>query len=266
MKCVRRSTAFSDYQGLLLNSDLSPEQHELLSMIKESGQNMQSIIEDLLDFTKIDAGKLLIKSELFDLRKLLFTTVDSVKRTADIKKIAVSTEFKGDDVNYYGDKTRLAQIIMNLLTNSVKYTVKGSIRVVCSLDKKLQLTVEDTGIGIPENNLESIFNSFSQIENTYTKTQKGLGLGLAITKQIIELMHGEISVTSTLGAGSTFTVRLPVSYPPNTLKNISPEPQTLKDIREALSGISMKVLIAEDESINRLYLSTLLKKYNFRAD
>lgn len=243
--------------GLLLDTGLDEDQQDFLDMIVESGDHLHRIISDLLDISQIEAGNLAIKPVLFDLSKLIKNTISVLKPAADKKNIGLFYSIDPKILHYYGDRVRIGQIIINLITNAIKYSEMGNINVSVILTENLEISIQDTGLGIPEDKINTIFESFVQIENTYTKTHEGVGLGLAIVKQLVELLNGTISLESRVGIGSTFKVLLPVTQAPSDAKIIQ-EVLVPSDIN-VLEGL--KVIIAEDEAINRIYMKKFLSKH-----
>lgn len=261
---------------LLAETKLTHEQQEYVNAIKLTATNLVVIINDILDISKISAGKLDFTEEEFDLHNLLKRLVNLLKIKAEQKNIKI--HLKIDDnvpVNLLGDAIRVNQVLMNLLGNSVKFTEEGSVQLEVKLiDKsqgsvKLVFNVIDTGIGIPEDRLFSIFESFTQVSNSRAKKFEGAGLGLTITKQLVSLMNGRISVSSKLGLGSTFKVELPFMLPveekPLTKTKIETTEETLaKASLDQLTGI--KILLVEDNKVNQFLAKKLLGRMGFETD
>lgn len=187
----------------LMDSNLSNEQADKLKLIKKSSDLMMTIINDILDYSKIEAGKMLLEEIPFRLREEITLISDIFKSLAEEKGIVLETNIDASVPDkLIGDPFRLRQVISNLVSNAIKFTEKGKVLISCSLMEdlggKLQLLfrVEDTGIGIPAENIGTIFNSFSQTHASTSRKYGGSGLGTAIAKQLVELMHGEIWVES----------------------------------------------------------------------
>jgi signal transduction histidine kinase/CheY-like chemotaxis protein len=204
--------------ALLLETGLAPEQREYAEIARSSGQSLLGLINDILDVSKIEAGRLDLESIEFDLVKTIDDVVDSVALRAAQKGLEVIVDI--DPVlrrSVRGDPTRLAQVLLNLLSNAVKFTEHGeigiSLRVDAATDADVGLCIEvwDTGIGIPADRIDALFVPFIQADSSTTRRFGGSGLGLAIARQLIEAMGGSIGVRSEIGAGSTFraTLRLP---------------------------------------------------------
>ena len=190
---------------------LTPHQVDMMERILNNGKHLLTLINDILDLSKIEAGRLELKLEAFNLVTLVRATTNELRSLADEKHLALHVEADLKNPNAINDSVRLRQILVNLLSNAIKFTETGSVQVVLkelSLDRLL-LTVEDTGIGIAEDDLKRIFEEFRQLDQTTTRKYSGTGLGLAITKSLVELMQGTIEVESQLGQGSTFRIELP---------------------------------------------------------
>jgi signal transduction histidine kinase len=201
------------FTGMVLQGlagPLNDEQKKQLGMVRGSAHHLLDLINDVLDISKIEAGQLQIMSELFDLRKSIEKTVQIMLPIAGKKNLRLNFKI-GDDISVMrGDQRRVEQIIINLLNNAVKFTDEGEINLHCHTDNNLiTLSVVDTGIGIEPENMSIIFDAFRQVDIGITRVQEGTGLGLNITKKLVEMMGGSINVKSELGKGSTFTVILP---------------------------------------------------------
>ena len=200
---------------LLTLTDLNDEQSEYVDMIHYSSDVLLKIINDILDFSKIEAGKFKLSEEEFNMRESLEAMFKFLKSEADIKNLKfVYKNPKELDINVFGDKYRLNQILTNLVSNAIKFTQEGEIKIVAKeleRDKervRIEFVISDTGIGIPSDKFDNLFESFTQLENPYVKQYMGTGLGLSIVKRLIEIMNGEIHVESEEEKGSVFTVRV----------------------------------------------------------
>jgi signal transduction histidine kinase/CheY-like chemotaxis protein len=207
---------------LLLESSLAPEQREYAQIARSSGQSLLGLINDILDVSKIEAGRLELESIDFDIRTVIDDAVDAVALRAAEKSLEFVLDIESTAAwHYRGDPTRLRQILLNLLSNAVKFTERGeiglSLRTARLQDQtvELQFAVWDSGIGIPADRLEAIFMPFTQADNSTTRRFGGTGLGLSISKQLSQAMGGGITVQSTPGAGTTFraTVHLSSAAP-----------------------------------------------------
>jgi len=200
---------------VLLSLDLTSEQRSHVITIRNSAESLLNIINDILDFSKIEAGKLNIENIQFNIRSTVGDVIKILSFNAKSKNIELNAIIRADvPFILYGDPVRIRQILMNLAGNAVKFTNKGKVTIDISVEEKnneiitLKFTVEDTGIGIPEDKIQSIFKSFSQVDTSITRKFGGTGLGLAISKQLSELMGGSIGVNSKYGKGSAFWFKI----------------------------------------------------------
>jgi PAS domain S-box-containing protein len=206
---------------LLLGTELTPEQHDYLTIIKDSADSLLNIINDVLDFSKIEAGKLELNKVAFNPRKLVEKINDTFALLALSKGIELLCRVDPElPSSLYGDPDRLRQILVNLIGNAIKFTEKGEILItvenasedqIISLDKCLiQFSVKDTGMGIPQDKMHMLFQNFSQLDASSTRKSSGSGLGLAISKKLVELMDGSIKVVSKVHEGSIFSFQIPM--------------------------------------------------------
>ena len=220
--------------GLLKKSDLTAEQSQRVSIAKTSANSLLVLINDILDFSKIEAGKLELESLDFDLRELVESTALSVAHSAQEKGLEVIVDVSEiTESKIYSDPSRIQQILTNLLSNAVKFTKKGEIYITAKLtpsnvesENTLYLTVEDTGIGIPESKLPHLFDAFTQVDASTTRRFGGTGLGLSITRKLSQLLGGDINVTSELGKGSCFKVICRVT---GSEESVTPKPELAKE-------------------------------------
>ncbi len=192
-------------------NSLTPQQADMLQRILNNGKHLLALINEILDLSKIEAGRLELKLEAFNLERLVRATTDELRSLADEKHLALHVYTDLPNPNVINDSVRLRQILSNLLSNAIKFTESGSVQVEVkeiSTDRLL-LAVKDTGIGIAQDELEHIFEEFRQIDQTTTRKYSGTGLGLAITKSLVQLMQGTITVESQVSQGSTFYIELP---------------------------------------------------------
>jgi len=201
--------------GLLLGTELTPEQQEFAEVVRSSGDALLHVIDDILDYSKIEAGKLDLERAPFDLRECVEGTLDIVAPRASQKEIELACLIDEDvPAGILGDAARLRQVLLNLLSNAVKFTEEGEVVVHVSAEKagpasqRVRLVVRDTGIGIPQDRMDRLFASFSQVDASTTRRYGGTGLGLAISKRLVELMGGTLSVESEEGEGSRFQIEL----------------------------------------------------------
>jgi PAS domain S-box-containing protein len=203
------------FTGMVLQGlagPLNEEQKKQLGMVRGSARHLLDLINDILDISKIEAGQLNLMSDNFDLRESIEKAVQIILPLADKKNLRLHFKI-GDNVSEMrGDQRRVEQIMINLLSNAVKYSDHGEINLHCYTDSdSIILSVMDTGIGIKPENLNIIFDAFRQVDTGITRVQEGTGLGLNITKKLVEMMGGSIHVESEIGKGSNFTVILPKS-------------------------------------------------------
>jgi signal transduction histidine kinase len=200
--------------SLLRDSDLSEEQKELLGVVMFSAQTIDRLIRDLTDLTQIRTGKFTVHNDTFDFSELVRHLVDINRPEATRKGLELVSDI-GPKLDYlYGDRERIGQIIANLLINAVKYTDRGHVRMdAVEEDGNLVISVEDTGIGIPEGQQQAVFNLFHQGLHGDGRRVDGTGIGLAVVKELTEIMNGRVSLMSRYGEGSRFTVILPLQEP-----------------------------------------------------
>ncbi len=236
--------------GLLLDTALAPEQRSYAEVIRGSGDALLGVINDILDFSKIEAGRLDLERAPFDLRECLESALE-LGAAAGLKK--------GLDIAYeldpaapgavVGDETRLRQIIINLLNNAVKFTERGEVVLTVTAEQldgdryRLLFSVRDTGIGIPEDRMDRLFESFSQVDPSTTRRYGGTGLGLAISKRLVEVMGGTLGAESRVGAGSTFHFAIEAEAAPSPVRGF--EQRTTPHLE------GRRVLIVDDNAANR---------------
>jgi signal transduction histidine kinase/DNA-binding response OmpR family regulator len=249
--------------NLILNTPppLAPKQESYLKAIRQSSDNLMVIINEILDFSKINAGKIEFEKINFNLSDIFYGLYNTFKLKTDEKKIKLTPiidESLPDTI--IGDPGKLNQVMVNLVGNAVKFTEKGSIEMCCKLieqkgeDLLIEFSVQDTGIGIPQNKLETIFEDFAQAARDTSRKFGGTGLGLSISKKIVELQGGTISVTSKLGEGTTFSFR--IWYKAGTEKVERKEKPAQTKVQE-LHGI--KILLVEDNEFNQVVAVDTLK-------
>jgi PAS domain S-box-containing protein len=262
------------FTGLLLNTSIDPEQRDYIETIRSSGDSLLAVISDILDFSKIEGGMLDLEKEAFELQECLETSMNMVAEVAASKGLSLSyTTEPLVPGQLLGDLTRLRQILVNLLGNAVKFTETGSIQVNVSSfctsgnEYEIQFMVQDTGIGISEDRMSRLFQSFSQVDASTTRKYGGTGLGLAICKHLAELMGGRIWAESCTGKGSTFyfTIQAEASTEPyaRRLAEASALPLDLSDQQRQKS---LRILLAEDNAVNQKVAMRMLKSLGYRAD
>jgi signal transduction histidine kinase len=244
---------------LLRNLEQTEESSYYLDLAAQSVDRLLSTIKDLLDFVQIDSGKLGLIIESFDFEKMIDHSIGIFKQVLEEKELTIKFQNLGSKNSFTGDKARIGQIVISLLSNAVKFSKKGNISISYLINTDLEISISDEGIGIAENDLENIFNTLQQLEDPYTKQFGGLGLGLAIVKNLIDLMNGNLKVTSELGKGTTFNITIPESRITN--KQIDSEIKSALSTATAFEDFT--ILIAEDEGINRVYIREILRKNKF---
>jgi PAS domain S-box-containing protein len=247
---------------LALDSDLSSEQREYLELAKDSALTLLALINDILDFSKIEAKKLNIENVDFDLYETIDQNMRVLGMEADKKGVELTYEIDSK-INYFlkGDSLRLKQVISNLVKNAIKFTEKGHVyfrvREEKSVNdvKTLLFSVEDTGIGIPKDKLQMIFDKFTQADGSTTRKYGGTGLGLTISKSLLDLMGGSIWVESEEGKGSTFSMLIPFEEG----DKIEHFPVHTEDLQ------GLNTLIIDDNSVNRLILRRTLESWGMNV-
>jgi two-component system, sensor histidine kinase and response regulator len=249
---------------LALETDLTSEQREYLTTVKLSADSLLNVINDILDFSKIEAGKVDLEFEDFNLRDSLEATLKTLALRVDEKGLELLCEIAPSVPDVVrGDSNRLRQVIVNLVGNAIKFTHQGEVALNVHVefeqaeDLTLHFTISDSGIGIPSEKQKLIFQPFAQADTSTTRKYGGTGLGLTISKRLVELMDGKIWVESEVGRGTKFhfTARLKRSEKPVEVETIAPP--------EALRGV--KVLIVDDNRTNRRILEGMVKRWEMKS-
>ena len=237
----------------MANDDLPEAQRERLSVIRKSGETLLVLLNDLLDLSRIESGRMELEDGVIDLAGLVGGVRATFQALAESKGIALDATIAGAAEGVWrGDPTRVRQILSNLVSNAVKFTSAGQVRIaVGATPRGLVLAVSDTGPGVPADRLPLLFDKFVQADASTTRRHGGSGLGLAICKELARLMGGDVEARSIVGEGSTFTLRLPVE------RAAAPAP-TAPEIAAPAEERPLKVLAADDNEMNRLVLTTLL--------
>ncbi len=239
-------TSIKGYVDLVLAEDvgpLTPQQREFLTIVSQNTTRLTELINDLLEIERLESGRIEFEFAELNLEEVLQNTVQSLKVTAEQKGLELRTEI-ASGLRVRGDRDRLVQVFLNLLSNAIKYTPAGTVELKAYReDDTVVVAVRDTGIGLSESDLQKLFQKFFRSENPYVRKASGTGLGLSITKAIVERHNGTITVTSQLGQGSTFTVRLPA----------------LARAERPL------VLVIEDELAIARLIATYIEKMGYRA-
>jgi PAS domain S-box-containing protein len=242
----------------MANGPLEPMQRDRLEIIRQSGEGLLSILNEVLDLSKIEAGKLTLEDGEFDVAELARGTYATFQAVAENKGLAFQLRvLPGAGGAYRGDPLRVRQILSNLVSNALKFTDRGAVKIVVGRRAGLlHLQVKDTGVGMSVDQQQRLFQAFEQAETSTSRRYGGTGLGLAICRDLCELMHGRIRVRSRPGAGASFTVSLPLAKLQPSAET-SAEPAV--DDAEVMER-PLRVLAAEDNNVNQLVLKTLLNQ------
>jgi CheY-like chemotaxis protein len=227
-------------------------------VIRRSGESLLTILNDILDLSKIEAGKLEIEAVPFDLGKVIGGASAGFTAIAADKGIALTVDTGAAEGIYLGDPTRIRQLVSNLVSNALKFTETGEVRATAARSgDDIRIVVSDTGPGIGEEALGRLFEKFVQADSSTTRQYGGTGLGLAICRELAGLMGGTIAATSRLGEGSSFTVTLPLPR----LRDVEagPRAEPSEPVIAELSGPALRVLAAEDNPVNQLVIKALLQ-------
>jgi signal transduction histidine kinase/CheY-like chemotaxis protein/HPt (histidine-containing phosphotransfer) domain-containing protein len=250
--------------GLLLDTDLSAEQREYAQIIQDSGDALLTIINDILDYSKIEAGQLELEQHPFDVRDVLEASLDLVATRAAEKGLELACVLEPETPDAVrGDVTRLRQILVNLLSNAIKFTEKGEVILTIRSAPltegrcELHFSVRDTGIGIPADRMDRLFRSFSQVDSSTTRRYGGTGLGLVICRRLCDIMGGRIWVESVAEKGSTFHVVLPLEIAPPVHEMPEPGPLYLQ---------GRTLLIVDDNPTNRQILTLQARNWGMRSE
>lgn len=238
------------YTDLILDGlygDLSPQQQDRLEKVIRNGRNLLNLINDILDLSRIETGQLILEPVVVNTSEMIENAIQVVQPDAEAKNLEIRREFTDVPATLV-DAKRMGQILTNILSNAVKFTHEGHIRIVATSQKDMvQFMIEDTGIGIAENQIADVFEAFRQIDNTATRQYGGTGLGMNITKQLIEMSGGNIWLESVVDAGTTFYFTLPRA-------GTTPVSQVSQaQLKQANMDTSLKVLIIDDQHDAQMY-------------
>jgi signal transduction histidine kinase/CheY-like chemotaxis protein len=258
------------YTNLLLKRNHTAETKNWVNAIHTSGKMLMEVINDVLDYSKIESGYIQFANEPFNLDAVLFDLKNIMINRADSKKISLSVlKDNSLPLNLAGDEKKLMQILINLVGNAIKFTEKGGVKIEVALKKNLgdklllEFIVSDTGIGISEKNLPHVFDRFYQIESGYTKKYSGTGLGLPIVKQLIDMQGGSIIVKSSPESGTTFSFVLPFEEYAGQLETETDV--NLAPVKSIISKQNKKILVVDDHELNRELLVSLLNEHGYSA-
>lgn len=256
--------------SLLLNDELEPEQMESIEIIRSSGEDLLALINKILDFSKIDRNKIELESQPFELQRCIEDSMDLLSGEAFNKNLSMAYKI-GEDVPRIitSDPTRLRQILGNLLSNAVKFTDKGEVKVFVSskaecVGHEIHFAIQDTGIGIPRDQMYKLFKPFSQVDASITRRYGGTGLGLSISKKLAETMGGRIWAESDPGIGSTFHFTI-LARPIDGISITSENIQSKSNLLSSLPS-NLRILLAEDNEVNQKVMLKMLKHLGYRAD
>ena len=248
---------------LMLMTELSEEQRSYAETIRSSGEILLALINDILDLSKLESGKVTLDARPVDVRAVVSEVTQLMSGQAQQKKLMLKQTVATDVPEWFrGDATRLKQIFLNLVGNAIKFTHRGSVRIdVMQVEKGwIECTVKDTGIGIPPDRVSKLFEKFSQVDSSISRRYGGTGLGLAICKRLVEGMGGTIGVESKHYGGSTFSFRIPAipAEPPQESHTARPLGRpTLADLR---------ILLVEDNAVNQMLAMSMLRKLGASAE
>jgi len=254
---------------LMAETELTEEQRKYVGIFQRAGSNLLTLINDILDLSKVESGNLKLESENFDLFEVAGSAIDLVQGKAREKGVAVTHEIVPGTPRYLrGDALRLRQVLLNLLGNSLKFTHQGSVRLRVEPEpdaphiSALRFAIKDTGIGIAPDQLHKVFQSFTQADSSITRKYGGTGLGLTISKKLVEAMSGQIWVESTPGEGSTFffTARFGLGQAPAV------GPPAIREASARPLTAQLRILVADDSEDNRFLIGSYLKSLPYRLD
>ncbi len=250
---------------LLQDTRLNKEQKELVSLITRSSNALLNIINDILDLSKIEAGHLQLSREPFAIQQLINDACDLNRVVAGEKQVQLNVHFEpGTPEFVMGDPVRVRQVVMNLVTNAIKFTREGSVNIDVGFDQidtaryNLILEISDTGIGIPKDRIDKIFESFEQADNSISRNYGGTGLGLTICKNLVDMMDGYLEVESEAGKGASFIITMPFK--------LAEAPVEQDTVSNATKNYGKKVLVAEDNVVNQRVAQKMLNKVGIDAD
>ena len=243
--------------SLLEDTNLDEEQQELLGVVKFSARTIDRLIRDLTDLTQIRTGKITIYREAFNLEELCRNILETNRPEAQRKDLSLELVVDPGSVDCVGDRERIGQVVANLVTNAVKYTEKGGMKLeTVAKGSSLVITVTDTGVGIPEDQVDAVFGLYHQGLVNGKRRGEGAGIGLAVVKELTEVMGGRVELHSSEGKGSRFLVTLP-----SIVVRKAVEPPVQGDLPHRA-----RILVAEDEGVNRLYIRTILERHQWIID
>jgi signal transduction histidine kinase/CheY-like chemotaxis protein len=249
---------------ILLDTKLSSDQRSKLQNILGASKDLRSIVNDVLNLSELEAGKVSLQNEHFKVSELISTIAERYEPEAQAKGLTLTLGKLDTDLELNTDRRRLTQVLSNLVRNAIKFTQQGCVTVsVEANESRLRFDVSDTGPGISSKDINKLFQDFSQLEHTTAHNLEGTGLGLSICKKLVELLGGEIGVTSVFGKGSTFWFDIDASSQVKKSSKLQSAPQP-SAIRTNVAGI--KVLLVEDNLINQQAFKVMLQKMGCQVD
>jgi signal transduction histidine kinase len=256
---------------LVLQTDLQEKQRDFIAKIDNSAKNLLGIINNILDISKIEAGKLELEKVKFNLHEVIDNSIDLLQFKIKEKNLTIEIDYNEHiSSHYYGDSLRLSQILNNLLSNAVKFTTQGGVKlsVIKVDDSHLQFQIKDTGKGLSLEEQKTIFEPFQQADGTSSRQYEGTGLGLTISKQLVEMMNGRIWVQSLPNEGCTFTFEVELKALTNITENATSIEETYNEVTtfDIKPLIGKRILIAEDNIINQEIILGLLEDSNLIID
>lgn len=260
-------TAIIGFSKVVLKTDLTANQREYITAIKTSSDALLILINDILDLAKVDAGKMTFEQNTFEMESDISAMLHLFDLKIQEKNLKLIKEYDAKIPKYLiGDSVRLNQIILNLMSNAIKFTSKGkiglSVQLIDSNEEKvtIEFVVTDTGIGMAENMIPTIFDNFQQAASSTARQYGGTGLGLAIVKQLVERQGGTVNVKSKLNEGSTFSFVLSFQKTNNEIESVLSVPEIKAEIKK------IKILAAEDTPLNQMLLKIMLDDFGFERD
>jgi PAS domain S-box-containing protein len=262
-------SAIVGFAEQILKTDLDGKSREYAEIIEKSSEQLLALVNDLLILSRIEAGRIDFDEEPFKITKAIEYVYSTMKAKADDKKIEFSYHIGvGVDKVVVGDEFRLSQVLINLVSNAIKFTEDGKVELLCAKEKEdwnhvyIRFTVSDTGVGIPEDKVKIIFEQFRQADSAVTKKYGGTGLGLTISKRLVEMQNGKIEVKSKLGVGTTFSVLLPFEKGDDKAH----VEHDYDGTSERIKFTGKVALVVDDDSVNRLLGHTILSDLGFDVD
>lgn len=260
--------------GLLEDTELDDSQEDYVRIARASGEGLLDLINDILDYSKMEADKLELESAVFELRPLIDSVIDVLSPLANEKEIGLTAELDNDlPPLFVGDQGRIRQILLNLASNAVKFTSEGGVQIhvgTGGIDNagmiEIRFEIIDTGIGIPAEQHESLFREFTTVDPSYSRKFGGTGLGLAISRRLTEMMDGEIGLQSAEGKGSTFWFHLPVAIAESDPDDYEDLPAILPASPTVRTARKLSILVADDTPTNGLVARKMLERYGHSVD